>query len=274
MNRSAADIPVETLASLPWYTEGPAIDKAGNIFFTTMKGGRILRIDPAGTLSEWALAGCPNGQLVLPDGDHLVCDSALHTVSRFDPQGKLIRHEIKGTCAGQLVLSPNDLTTDRAGGVYFTDSVRRSGRVFYYDRGGREHVVAENLDFPNGIALSNDGQWLYVAESYCNRILVVRTGVYPLRENTPKVFANLPLHASGNIIDNLPDGIRVDEQGRLLVAHYGMGCVQVLSAHGQWLQSMPTGFALTSNLAVTDNAIIVTGGHAEPGPGGVIRVPL
>jgi gluconolactonase len=65
------------LAELPWYTEGPVMDADGNIYFTTLKGGSIVKIDVAGQLSNWASSACPNGQLILPGGDQLICESGL-----------------------------------------------------------------------------------------------------------------------------------------------------------------------------------------------------
>src|SRR5690606_32049857 len=147
------------------------MDRHGNIFFTTMKGKLILKIDSRGKLSEWAKAECPNGQIILPGGDHLVCDSGSRSINRYGANGKLKAYDIKDKCCGEEIFSPNDLVMDNEGGIYFTDSIRTKGKVCYYKPGGTEKIIARNLDFPNGIAISRDGSKLLVAESYKNRIL-------------------------------------------------------------------------------------------------------
>jgi gluconolactonase len=262
------DTRFEVLVKLPWYTEGPAVDSRGNIFFTTLKGKVIFKIDSKGKLSEWVAANCPNGQLILPNDEHLVCESGEKSISRFDKQGKFIQYDIEGRCGDEIVSSPNDLVTDTQGGIYFTDSVREHGKVFYYKPGGTETVVARNLDFPNGIAVSRDGNTLFVAESYQNRILSFEIN----NGYRQKIFAALPTQASGKIIDNLPDGLRVDADGNVWVAHYGMGSIHVLSPQGNLINTIKAAFPLTSNLCLTEQTIIVTGGYGEPGPGGLLQM--
>ena len=86
------------------------------------------------------------------------------------------------------------------------------------------------------------------------------------------MFAVLPTHSSGKIIDNLPDGLRVDWEGNVWVAHYGMGSMHVLSPQGKLINTIKVAFPLTSNLCLTEQIIIVTGGYGEPGPGGLLQL--
>ena len=261
---------VEVITKLPWYTEGPVVDELGNVYVTTLKGGCVLKIDTNYNVTEWAKSPCPNGQLILPDGDHLICDSLLSTISRFDKDGKFIRHEIEAYCGGEKITSPNDLVADSKGRIYFTDSIRQKGKVCYYEPGGSQGVIATGLDFPNGIEISADEKTLFVAESYKNRILAFNLPA----KSSYVVFANLPVHSSGEIIKNLPDGIKKDRNGNLLVAHYGMNAVQVLSAQGKLIHSISTEFSLPSNLFIDGNVIFITGGYDEPQPGGLIKLVL
>src|SRR5690606_16755255 len=75
---------------------------------------------------------------------------------------------------------------------------------------------------------------------------------------------------------NLPDGIAWDAQGRLWVAHYGMGVLQVIGAGGDLIDSIPSGIPATSNLCIAPDglSIYVTGGTAEPGPGSVHKISI
>ncbi len=255
---------------LPWYTEGPVADEAGDIYFTTLGGGTIMRIDPEeGVAVDWAMGYKPNGQIILKNGDHLICDSGNASVSRYDREGNFMAYEVVDMCAGEKIYTPNDLVADRDGGVYFTDSIRHTGNVFYYGPDGVQRVVAENLDFPNGIALSADENWLFIAESYQNRILCMPINTSGLSVGKWEVFATLPQNNNPGGY-HLPDGIKFHQDGTLWVAHYGMEAVQVLDANGKLVESIAVDFRLPSNLFLLNDQLIVTGGHGEPGPGGVL----
>lgn len=260
-----------------YYTEGPAVDREGNLYFTTLTGGKILRIDTAGHTTVWAEATCPNGQRILPNGDHLVCDSQAGKVICFDPSGKWIGDAAAGQCEDLTIRVPNDLTLSQDGGFYFTDSVRHDGAVYFFDANGKGKVVARNLDYPNGICLAKDGQRLYIAESYKNRILVMELAGPGVARRPPEVFGELPWNPENRETGNLPDGILLDNLGNLWVAHYGMGAVHVLSPAGRRLRTLRTDIPLTSNLYLVEeptSKLIVTGGYGEPGPGNVHVISL
>ena len=255
---------------LDFYTEGPAMDNDDNIFCTTLTGGKVLKIDPNGNISTWCHSSCPNGQIILPGGDHLVCDSQQGSILRFDSTGVFRQNEIYQTCNGEKISVPNDLIADSTDGIYFSDSARNEGKVGYRSADGEERIVVSGLDYPNGMALSKDQKTLFIAESYRNRIISVgieRAGVV---NGDYKVFAELPKHSSGKAESNLPDGIAFDSNNQLWVAHYGMGFIQVLDKNGKLLDSIQMPFPLVSNVFISpkrENTIVVTGGFAEPGPG-------
>lgn len=259
---------------LPWYTEGPVVDKEGAIYFTTLSGGSIMRMDAfSGEVILWGKGNKPNGQLILQDGDHLVCDSGKAGVSRYDATGNWKKDEIVGQCAGHKIYAPNDLVCDAFGGVYFTDSVRETGKVCYFGPDGSQKIIADKLDFPNGIAFSADGKGLLIAESYRNRILWMPITSSGLPGGRWEIFAELPENREPNGY-NLPDGIKFHSDGTLWVAHYGMQAVQVLDGRGKLLKTLAMDFPLPSNLYLTDTHLIVTGGSAEPGPGGLRIIRL
>ena len=263
----------EKIADLPYYTEGPAADAYGNLFCTTLSGGSIFKINSHNKLSEWAKSVCPNGQIILPGGDHLVCDSMLASVIRFSKEGKFLKNEIEGYCEDLPIYSPNDLITDRMGNLYFTDSIRHNGKVCFLGINGEQKIVAADLDYPNGLVLSTDEDCLYVAESYENRILRLVLKAPGVVDKSPEVYVNLPVNPSGNETDNLPDGLALNSRGELLVAHYGMQAIQLISDKGKLLLSIDTGMPLTSNLCfLDDHTIIVSGGFGEPGPGGLYKI--
>ncbi|WP_211139887.1 SMP-30/gluconolactonase/LRE family protein [Niabella soli] len=248
----------------PFYTEGPVIDREGNLFVTNLKGGQILKIDKNGAATEWARTTCPNGQMINEKGDHLVCDSLEGAIKQFDKSGRLDKIAVRGLISGYRISCPNDLISDTNGGFFFTDSVRHCGIVGHVDRTGTARIIAKELDYPNGLAINPVRGQLYIAESYKNRILVADLR---LPGSTPEVFCDLPVNPSGKKSGNLPDGLAVDCFYNLWVAHYGMSCLWVLNDRGMCIGKYETGIPLTSNVFMNDNWLLVTGGTGEPGPG-------
>src|SRR5207245_7513562 len=92
-----------------------------------------------------------------------------------------------------------------------------------------------------------------------------------------KVFADLPAKA-GEQIDDQPDGMCLDTEGNLYVAHYGMRQVQVLDPSGKLIRRYPGGNLTTSNVGFGGkdmNVLYITGGlGAESGGGGLFRIEL
>lgn len=269
------NIDLVQLARLDFYTEGPAKDHANNLYFTTLTGGAIMQLDNTGILSEWARTDCPNGQIILSNGQHLVCDSKLGRVLRFSASGELMGSATGETCAGIKVHVPNDLLVDGKGNLYFTDSIRHEGSVFFVGADGTERLIAGGLDYPNGIAISNDGKTLFVAESYKNRIIQFDLDEEGMPVNDPTTFIDLPVNPSGKEIGNLPDGIAINENNIMAIAHYGMQYVHLVSETGVLMASYDTGMPCTSNVYFLDNnTLLVTGGYAEPGPGAVFTLNI
>ena len=262
---------------LEHYTEGPVVDHQGNIYCTTLTGGTILKIEKNGNYKVWGNSACPNGQVILSNGDHLVCDSKLATILRYNREGALLGHEIQEQCNGQKIFVPNDLIADKTEGIYFTDSIRHKGKVFYRSNQGNEYVVDDNLDYPNGLVLSPDERTLFVAESYRNRIISIQLESPGVAAGDSKVLSELPRHHSGDAQSNLPDGIALDNRNQIWIAHYGMQAIQIINLNGELVDSIKMPFPLVSNvfLSSTDPLeVIVTGGYSEPGPGAICRLTI
>lgn len=270
-NSKQIEADIKILCYQEYYTEGPVADREGVVYFTTLAGGRIKKITPDGNVTDWAGSSCPNGQFILSDGSHLVCDSKSGSLFQFDANGSSSIALVEKECAGTIVNVPNDVIADNNGNIFFSDSVRYKGNIFLIRQDGSQHVFISDLDYPNGIALSADQTRMYVAESYKNSVWCFR-----LTAGKPEVMwcRDLPYNLSGKEVDNLPDGLAVDPKGFIYVAHYGMSGIQRLSPGGEPAGFIHTGIPLTSNLTFLQNSLIVTGGYGEPGPGVVLSVSL
>jgi gluconolactonase len=264
---------IEQFIPIDFYTEGPCTGPSGELFVTTLTGTHILRIDNNGATTIWSTGNCPNGQLITPSGQHLVCETLLGKIALFDTDGSFVTYCIENQCGGEIVHTPNDLVLDQQGNLYFTDSIQVTGKLFYKGNDGTEKCLAKDINYANGVALNKNETCLYVAESYSNRIRVYPLLAPGVIDPNYAVF-QLPAHSSGNAIDNLPDGLCVDSEDRIWVAHYGMQALQVLQADGTLIGTIDTTIPLTSNVAIiaetsTTKQLLVTGGFGEPGPGAV-----
>jgi gluconolactonase len=189
-------------------------------------------------------------------------------VLHLDATGKKLR-DASSQSDGKPLRSPNDLSIDPKGGLYFTGPggsgvAKPIGTVHYVDPQGKTHTSAEGLAFPNGIVLRPDGKTLLVGESGHNRILMFDVTA-PGKIGNRRVFATLPTK-QGDQIQNAPDGMALDEAGNLFVAHYGMHTVQVLSPDGRLLRSYPGGNLATSNVAFAGpnlDRLYITGALAD-----------
>jgi gluconolactonase len=266
------DLPSQTavtpvkIAEVPGYCEGIVFDRAGLAYVSDTQHGNIYTVTSDGKTAVWASTPAPNGHKILADGTHLVCDKG--AVLHLDANGKRLK-DTSSECDGKPLRVPNDLTIDPKGGFYFTDpggsDVKNPiGTVHYVDPQGKTHRIADGLAFPNGIVLRPDGKTLVVGESGHNRVLSFDV-LSPGKLGPRKVFATLP-SKQGDQIDNAPDGMALDEDGNLFVAHYGMHTVQVLSPEGKLLRSYPGGNLTTSNVAFAGpnmDQLYITGALAD-----------
>jgi gluconolactonase len=256
------------------YSEGIVVDHEGNLYFSHEKV--ITRISPDGRTREvFAETGQPNGHKILADGTHLVCDASQHAVLHLDASGRPMA-PASNESDGSPLSRPNDLCLDPVGGFYFTDpdesnAEKLTGTVHYVDPNGQTHTIATGLAFPNGIVLRPRGNELLVAESQKNRVLAYPV-LAPGKLGPMKVFVDLP-QKQGEQSDNAPDGMALDAEGNLYVAHFGMRQVQVVSPQGKVVRHYPAGNRLTSNVAFAGphmDQLFITGGE----PGAIYRLEL
>jgi gluconolactonase len=198
---------VEKLAGDFKFTEGPASDAEGNIFFSDIPNNRILKWSLDGKLSTFREnSGGANGLYVDKKGNVVACEGGGRRLVSIDPNGNVT--VLADKYQDKRFNSLNDLWLDPNGGVYFTDP--RYGRRDNMEQDG-EHVyylspdckklirVIDDMVRPNGIIGTADGKLLYVADHGGNK-----TFVYTINKDgtlsNKKLFA--PEGSDGMTIDN------------------------------------------------------------------------
>lgn len=169
------------------FTEGPAVDREGNVFFSDIQNNRILKLSAAVALSVFREdAGRANGNLFDSKGRLCTCEGA-----EFGPGGRrrVVRTDL-GTgrvevlterFEGKRYNSPNDLCIDTRGNIYFTDPLYSPAgqvgdqggremdeeRVYRIDPSGQVRSILRPpaVQKPNGIAILPDDRTLYVVDS-------------------------------------------------------------------------------------------------------------
>ena len=157
------------------FTEGPACDREGNVFFTDQPNDRILKWSIDGKLSTFMQpCGRANGLSFDPRGNLWACADEKNELWRIDPAGKVT--VVVKDYQGKLLNGPNDVWIRPGGGLYFTDPYYKRP---YWKRGPKEmdecvyylapdHKtltrVIDDLKQPNGIIGTPNGKLLYVAD--------------------------------------------------------------------------------------------------------------
>jgi gluconolactonase len=173
---TAAGAKLEKLAGNFEFTEGPAPDADGNVYFTDQPNDRILKWSTDGKLSTFMEpCGRSNGLCFDKDGYLWACADEKNELWRIDVKTKEKKIVVKDF-GGKLLNGPNDVWVDPKGGAYFTDPYYKrpywkrgpkeqdKEAVYYLSPAGKLSRVDENYKQPNGIIGTADGKTLYVAD--------------------------------------------------------------------------------------------------------------
>ena len=231
-------------AALPWpaaaqqpeiaatvaFTEGPTVDRDGNVYFTEMVFERIMKLTPKGVLSVFREhSNEANGLLIDPQGRLIACEGAESTrmgvMQKFKPQ--VTRTDLKtgkmevlaDNYQGKPFVGPNDVTIDGKGRLYFTDLT--GGAVYRIDAPGNITRILNTPDIqrPNGIQVSPDDKTLYLIEANGAEGGARMIRKYDLQPDG--TVRNMKVHYNF-YPGRSADGMSIDTQGNLY-ASAGMG---------------------------------------------------
>jgi len=211
------------------FIEGPSFDADGNLYIVDIPFGRIFRIAPDGA---WSLVieydGWPNGLKIGAEGRILVADY-MHGIMQLDASAGKIQPVLTARNS-ESFKGCNDLHLASNGDIYFTDQGQTglhdpTGRVFRLSATSKLDCLIDSGVSPNGLVLDPNETVLFVAMTRDNavwRLPLMKDG------SVSKVGRFCSTFGSSG-----PDGLTMDNKGRLFVAHASLGHVFVLAPNGE-----------------------------------------
>jgi gluconolactonase len=188
------------------FTEGPAVDASGRLFFTDIPNNRIHRVAADGTVTVFAEdTASTNGLMFGPDGWLYGCRAGDAQIVRYSPGGKQMVVVVEGITANDLVVLPN-------GSGYCTEL--NAGKVWHFTADGSKSVVATGITRPNGLMTSTDQTLLTVADTrgrFCRSFQIQPDGSLLHGQDYGWLHVTDTLQSGA-------DGMAVDTEGRMYVA--------------------------------------------------------
>jgi gluconolactonase len=244
---TAPDAKLQLLGSDYKFTEGPAADAEGNVYFTDQPNNRILRWTTDGMVETWLEpSGRSNGLFIDRKGNIIACADEKNELWKIAPDKthEVLAHGFEG----KLFNGPNDVWVAGDGSLYFTDPFykrpyweRKDEKPLLPQRVYRMSsdfknltIAAEDFRQPNGIVGDADRKLLFVADIGASKTYQFKIGESgELTER--RLFCEMG-----------SDGMTLDSQGNVYLT--GGAGVTVFSPQGRQLQVIPVPKGWTANV--------------------------
>ena len=227
------------------FTEGPAVNKKGDVYFTDQPNDKIWKYSTDGQLSVFMeKSGRSNGLYFDANGNLVACADENGELWSINSKGEV--SVILSGAEGHRFNGPNDLWIDKKGGIYFTDPYyqrnywthskpeRDSENVYYLPKGATKPIVADgNLVKPNGIIGTPDGKYLYVAD-------INDSKTYKYTINKDGTLTNRQL-----FVNMGSDGMTLDHLGNLYLTGRG---VTIFDKEGVKIGNIPVPVSWVGNV--------------------------
>lgn len=233
--RSLVSGEISQLATGFKFTEGPAVDSVGNVYFTDIPNNLILIWTLDNKLDTFSQnSGYANGLYFDKNENLLACEREKGQITLTKPDGQSLA--IATQYDGNRFNQPNDIWPDAKGGVYFSDPVYSSeiqelpqgGMHVYYITPDYSSVlrVIDDFEKPNGLLGTPDGKTLYVTDSQAGK-----TYKYAIQEDGSLTDKTL-------FVEFGCDGMTTDTNGNIYLTTNGKNAVDVFSPSGELLESI------------------------------------
>ena len=268
------------------FTEGPAVDKKGNVFFTDQPNDKIYKWDAAtGSISTFLTGtGRANGMAFDQDGFLIACADMYGELRKIAPDGSYT--VLVNNYNGKLLNGPNDVWINPVtGGMYITDPIfprpywdagdprqqgwepthseqaatGKGGYVYYLAPGSNTLVRVTTDDmgwdsdsWPNGVVGTPDGKKLYVNKWYYDDM----GGTWVFDINPDGTLSNMK-----KFIDMGGDGMSMDERGNIYISN-GLG-VSAFDRKGNKIFNVPTNGATNNVFAGKNNKLLFITGAVD-----------
>ncbi|MFS4456255.1 SMP-30/gluconolactonase/LRE family protein [Maribacter sp. 2304DJ31-5] len=228
------------------FTEGPAVDSKGNVYFTDQPNDRILKWDrKSNTVSTYMQpSGRSNGLYFDHEGNLLAAADEKNELWKIDSKKNIT--VLISDFEGKRLNGPNDLWVDPDGGIYFTDPYYqrpwwnrtepeiKERRVYYITPDMKEtKIVAEGMVRPNGIIGTPNGKILYIAD-------IGGEKTYSFSIEKDGSLTNKKL-----FVEMGSDGMTLDNEGNVYLTGDG---VSVFDPQGNQISHIPVNEKWTANV--------------------------
>jgi gluconolactonase len=211
------------IATTVAFTEGPTVDRDGNVYFTDIITQRIMKLGTDGALSTYREnSNVANGLLIDPQGRLIACEGGAFERPGVKLKGtpRVTRTDLKtgkvdvlaDSYEGKPFVGPNDVTIDGRGRLYFTDLAGVA--VYRIDSSGTvaRILAAPDIQRPNGIQVSPDDRTLYLIEANQAQGGARLIRAYDLQPDG--TVRNMRVHYNFSP-GRSADGMSIDTQGNL-----------------------------------------------------------
>jgi sugar lactone lactonase YvrE len=190
----------EPLANGFCFGEGPRWFE-GLLWFSDMLGEAVHTATMGGSVTTLELPGhSPSGLGFRPDGSLLIASTENRQVLRYDGENVTTIADLADLAPANL----GDMVIDDAGRAYIGSQAFTGGVIIRLDPDDSARVVAEDLEFPNGMVITPDRKTLIVAESTARRL-----SAFTIADDD--MLSERRVFADG--LDGPPDGIALDADG-------------------------------------------------------------
>ena len=217
------------------FTEGPAADSKGDVYFTDIPNNRIHKWSTVDKKLSTFIedSGGANGLYFSKEGDIYACLGEKRCVTSFYLEDGTEKELVGDQFDGRPFNKPNDLWIHPNGGIFFTDpnygrkELSQDGEYLFYITPYRDQVfrVASDLKRPNGVIGTPDGKTLFVADPGQGK-----TFRYTIDEGEEGVLSDKKLFAESG-----SDGMTLDNKGNLYLTS---GTVKILNPEGKEIDNL------------------------------------